>query len=497
MPYLESFLSHEYNRREVLLATSLALSAYAMGSATPENNADRREDLVPLYNVANFDFVAPGSAPGKVSYNYLNTFAEIKELLGPDYNVPLKQLLFQFGPEVLQKRLEDVMKQDIGVQYPEYGMVAGGMLAFASHGWRVAETQKIFAKQYGYDFIPQVYPVQQGITIKDLHATDNLGNPSVLLHMSAEPVKEQLRLLPDMRIVNISLQFGTLAISHIRKKVRPVLDIPAYQTLQHALLSSVETSTPHEFIFFDPDKYFVDTNEAHTTIKSISTGEAVDRESGVYDIVSEEHIAAFRAERTRTILERTFSLEEINTSKRPYYEITGAFRDKTTGAANIQELFSLVHEFPEKLFIVAAGNYGDDLDPLREQYADEWPQNLIIAGHWDNATQKPRMYEAYDNYGADMYFDAASIGVEYGSSMAAATFSSAASILESKGYTNLEIKQILYDCCEDVMIEKTPPVPVGSSDIEDYIYAQMNKTNVTVRVFNPHIFHQKITLAQI
>ncbi|MBP7967774.1 hypothetical protein KAZ66_05920 [Candidatus Woesebacteria bacterium] len=497
MPYLENFLSREYNRREVLLASSLALSAYVMGSATTENNVDRREGLVPLFNAVNFDFVSPGAAPGKVSYNYLNTFAEIKELLGPDYNIPLKQLLFQFGPEVMQKKLEDVMKQDIGVQYPEYGMVAGGMLAFATHGWRVAETQKIFAKKYEYDFIPQVYPVQAGITIKDLHATDNLGNPSVLLHMSAEPVKEQLRLLPDMRIVNISLQFGTLAISHIRKKIRPVLDTPAYQTLQHALLSSVETSRPHEFIFFDPDKYFVDTSGADDIIKSLATGEAMDQDSGVYDVVSEEQIEVYRTETMRNILQRTFSLEEVNTSSRPYYEITGAFRDMATGLANIQELFSLVYEFPEKLFIVAAGNYGDDLDPLREQYADEWPQNLIIAGHWDNATQKPCMYDTYYNYGADIYFDAGSIGVEYGSSMAAATFSSGASILESQGYTNREIKQILYDCCEDVTIEKTPPVPVGSSDIEDYINAQMNKTNVTVRVFNPHIFQEKITRAQI
>ncbi len=74
--------------------------------------------------------------------------------------------------------------------------------------------------------------------------------------------------------------------------------------------------------------------------------------------------------------------------------------------------------------------------------------------------------------------------------MAAAVLSAAASILEKKGLKIKEIKEILFSCCDLVEIETKPSVPLWSTNVEDYIAAELNRKNELVRVFNNDMFQE-------
>lgn len=485
MMNVEQLLQISLNRREFLVKAATVGSALALGSAVSSNRVEYQEDLIPVSNTATFDFVSEYSTPGHVRYSYINTLSRIRKMLGPSYNIPIWQLFREFGPHVFT---EDGFKA-LGLEYPEYGAVAGGMLAFAPHGSSVTHCQTQFARKFGYDFVPQAFSVQEGLTIKKLHHVDNLNNPSVLLHMSAEPVREQLRNLPYLPIVNISLQFGTLAITHKRAKIQERNDTSLYESLQQSLLTFYEKPNGDEYIFYDPAFYFVDDNEDEPILKNITTGEHARVEDNDYRVVSAEHYNDFIQERKRTILEQTLHVEAVDTSKRPFYEIQGAYKGEYR-KENIQELFSLAYDFPEKLFVVAAGNYGDDITTLREEFSHDWPENLIIVGHWDSALQYPRMFGTYDIFGADFYVDPKPYTGESGSSMATAVVSSAASLLKSRGYMLQEIKAKLAASCDELIIERKPEIPYGSIDIEDYINAELNKTQEIVNVFNETKFRQ-------
>lgn len=469
------------NKRQFLQGMAITGALLALGASSDINEIKYKEGFIPLSNTVTFDFISPYSRPGTVRYSYPETLSRIKHLLGPAYNVPVYEIIREFG---LQAFSEDVFKKQVGTKYAEYGAVAGGMLAFAPHGHSVTNCQRAFCEGFGYDFIPQAFPIQDGLTIQDFHSVDGLGNPSVLLHMSSEPVKRKLEALPHLDIVNISLQFGTLAITHKRRKVQTKIDDTTYQNLSHSLLTFYKNEGGSDYLFYNPDSFFID-QENEPVLRSIVTGEAVGIED--YTVVPAVDYEQYTYNKRKEILESTLKVEEVDTSKSPFYEIQGAYTGEY-GKDNVQELFSLVRSFPEKLFIVAAGNYGDDLEPLRNIFSEEWPQNLIIAGYWDSELQYPRMYNTYDIFGADIYVDPLAYAHESGSSMSTAVLSAAASILAHKGVPIAQIKEMLLLCCEDIEIEKKSSIPMESRNIDDYIYAELNKKRQIVKVFNPSQF---------
>jgi hypothetical protein len=62
---------------------------------------------------------------------------------------------------------EEKFKKEVMARYPAYGLVAGGMLSFTSHGARVMACHERFAGSLGYDPAPVAVPVQEGLEIDE------------------------------------------------------------------------------------------------------------------------------------------------------------------------------------------------------------------------------------------------------------------------------------------------------------------------------------------
>jgi hypothetical protein len=102
------------------------------------------------------------------------------------------------------------------------------------------------------------------------------------------------------------------------------------------------------------------------------------------------------------------------------------------------------------------------------------------------------MYNTYDIFGADFYYDGTRYGLRTGSSMATAVISAAASILWENGYPIQQIKATLRGASDEVAIETKPYIPIGSTNIEHYIHAELHQTSELVRVFNEAKFKESI-----
>ncbi len=469
-------------RRQVLIGAGVGITMAALNTISSDHTPEAREGYIPLTDVANLDFVSSNSHGG-AEYSYFETLSQIKHLVGPEYAIPMWRMFVEFGPDAFT---EEGFRKKVVTRYPEFGIVAGAMLAFASHGHSVAACQRAFAKRFGYDMQSIVLPVQNALSIEELQRQDELGNPSVLLNVSTTTFKESLRNLPNRSIINLSLQVGKIAVTHKRRKIRMHYD-DNFPILEQALLTSYKAHDAPEYYFYDPSFIYVDEESDKTVLKVLSTGEIATAQNASYTVVADEDFERYTKVQTESLLYKTLRVTEVDTS--PYFEIQGAYTGQY-GADNIHELFDLAHEYPDKMFIAALGNYGDDLRPYRELYSDDWPANLIIAGHWDSALQQPKMYNSYDNYGADIYVDGTEYGGEPGSSMSCAVLSTAVSILFEKGILSQDIKKCLLQCCDEVSIETKPSIPMWSTDIDDYIYAEMNKKWEQVYVFNENTFQQ-------
>jgi hypothetical protein len=478
-----------FSRRKFIVGATGLVTAVALASSFPIETVESEEGLVPLSHTVALDFASTYSSPGKIRYGYLSTLDRVKQLLGPDEYVPLLRLVREFGPRVFTV---EKFKKEVMSRYPEYGLVAGGMLSFASHGAQVMACHERFAKSLGYDPAPVVVPVQDGLEILELHHRDNLDNPAVLMRLSIDPLMRKLHDFPNRSIVNMSLQIGTFAVIHKRRNVHTAYH-DSYARLQEERLTYYLEVNPEDgrtqYHFYNPALYALEEQGDHRQVISKATGEAVTVGADGYVLIPEDEVEQFTIRRRSEILRETLQIHELDIS--PYYEIRGAYTGEY-GVENIQELFRLVYAFPEKLFVVAAGNYGDDLRPLRAQFAQTWPENLLIVGYWDSAKQYPQMYNTYDIFGADLYYDGTPYGLRTGSSMATAVISAAASILWQNGYHIQQIKAILRSAADEVTIDAKPYIPIGSTNIEDYIHAELHQASELVHVFSEVKFKESI-----
>ncbi len=119
----------------------------------------------------------------------------------------------------------------------------------------------------------------------------------------------------------------------------------------------------------------------------------------------------------------------IPNSKRP--KIIGAY-DKTKAIENLPKLFQVVNTYPDKLFVVALGNYGEDIRDAKDHFADKWPNNLLFIGQY------------FDHFllvkGADLYVSAQRLN---GSSFSTAVISGYAELFFREGLSLGEVKQKL------------------------------------------------------
>ncbi|PIZ61905.1 hypothetical protein COY16_05710 [Candidatus Roizmanbacteria bacterium CG_4_10_14_0_2_um_filter_39_13] len=129
------------------------------------------------------------------------------------------------------------------------------------------------------------------------------------------------------------------------------------------------------------------------------------------------------------------------------------------GANSMRELFKLANAYPEKLFIAAAGNYGDDIREFRSELSAEWPNNILLCGQWNSQKNAPEIMTG-NVHGADIYVDSQEQGFKQeGSSFSTAAISAYASILAQKGYDIPTIKATLLESCESIPYYVPPTIP--------------------------------------
>ncbi len=286
-----SFLDYELNRRQLLVGASLCLSPLALRAASELETQEYPPGYIPLRNTVVMDFADKYSRHGRIESSYVDAINRVKILTGQHY-VPVAQLFWEFGQNVFT---EEVFKKKVISAYPEYGLVAGGMLGFANHGKRVAQCHRNYAQTAGFYPVPAAIPIQDEIKILDLHYQDPLENPSILIQLPWAPFKNKLSYYPERSIVNLSLQGGIIAAIYKQHKV----------------------------------------GVAYTDPESFRT----------------PAFAQLPPEQQHDLLRRAIQVEEYETGA-PYYEIQGAYTLEF-GKENIQDLFELVQEFPEKLFVVS------------------------------------------------------------------------------------------------------------------------------------------------
>jgi hypothetical protein len=144
----------------------------------------------------------------------------------------------------------------------------------------------------------------------------------------------------------------------------------------------------------------------------------------------------------------------------PEIEILGAYREEAA-YDNLSELTKICSAHDDKLFIVAAGNFGDRLDNARKVLEDEktWPKNVLIIGEAIPGTVRITDFielPMKGASGADIYVDSQNKlfnpeGVS-GSTIATAITSGYAEYyrVTENLETPKEIKEKLLDHCRDV-----------------------------------------------
>lgn len=124
-------------------------------------------------------------------------------------------------------------------------------------------------------------------------------------------------------------------------------------------------------------------------------------------------------------------LDLMVTNNTPHIRFTEAYT-KDKAQENLSELFRICKAFPDKLFIVAAGNLEDDLTAIDQPF----PKNLLTVAEWNGRTDMPQA----EVLGADIYVDNSSFGAPPGSSFSVPVIGGIIQALLNQGLSIEEAK---------------------------------------------------------
>jgi hypothetical protein len=113
-------------------------------------------------------------------------------------------------------------------------------------------------------------------------------------------------------------------------------------------------------------------------------------------------------------------------------KVIGAY-DRSLAEQNLPKLFEVCQSYPDKLFVVAAGNEEEDLGEALERLAGQRPDNLLIVGQWTEGLFYRGGAPTYHVQGADIYVNNSSLGAPDGSSFSTPVISAWAEMLMRKG----------------------------------------------------------------
>lgn len=201
---------------------------------------------------------------------------------------------------------------------------------------------------------PEIFSIFNTLTGYEF-SRDSLGNPIISASIDLDLARPFLEANPEQSVVNLSLQPGIITL----KK----------ELYQEANLEEVfffgYTSDYEERAFLLPD------------VPSTTIYEEQADDGGVQAYYFDES-------RERIYLEGPISEEEWGLYiRRPTSEVSDLVFEPfhpETAYENVLSLIELCNDFPDKLFVVAGGTYGSNIAEVRNNFEEEWPQNLLIVG---------------------------------------------------------------------------------------------------------------------
>lgn len=408
-------------------AKTLVDTLASLGAQPQEGTVEQKEKTPFSPKVTIIDAAPAVPTEGLKQNEFISNEDMLKRMLGDNY-ISKEQLVAEFGEDYKAKWKQVIDK------YPQ-AILMDWVHTYFSHGENVAEVMKKTWEQMGLKSNGlHVIPLQK--IFDDTSVTqmnDSLANPGYSLDFNPERIIKLLKQ-DQNRVINCSFQVGNVDVFAEKKRLQiPEPDIPS------VFYALIKGDNEYKEI---KDRIYL--GEKGKTYGVISTGKnliPMDEQGNELSSVTPEEFAEINKVKTE---EAKRKAQVVNVENIPI-KITGSYA-KDKAAENLPKLFEVCKAYPDKLFIVAAGNEGEDfrmvLDTLRKEIPEKVPNNMLIVGEWTR-------YGDYANgpqhavYGADMYVDNNSLGIFSGSSYSTPVISAFAEKLFSEGKTLEEVKTLL------------------------------------------------------
>jgi hypothetical protein len=371
-------------------------------------------------------------------------------MLGDKY-ISKGQLMQEFGQNYEKKWDEAVDK------YPQ-ALVYRLVDTYLNHGENVAAVVEDTFKRSGLQSAGvNILPLQQTFDMDSItFIKDASGNPGISLNFDQKRIIKLLENDPN-RVINGSFQVGNVELfqeTNIRTEI-----IPKYGD-NDPRFAGLRSMTDENSFYVGAVKFSFNADGSWDYLDA--TGKKVS------PISSEE------------LEKRKLENSEVKKYKSTELEIRGAYA-KEKAMENLPKLFDVCNAYPDKFFVFAGGNTGEDFREAMEKLKGKVPKNLLIAAEWIKYDYGFGIYEGpameYGKYGQvlgpDIYVYNKGSKNPNGSSFSVPELSATIDMLLSKGLSFEQAKERI----------------LASSDI--HTLHLPDGTEYTVKVFNPDLLRSK------
>ena len=261
------------------------------------------------------DFAPETKTEGIKQKEFPSNQAIMRKILGKEYKASY-QLMLEFGLRALDLK---TLEKKVFSKYPRLALVYGFMKTYAQHGEGVAAAMESTLAKSGFGSEPHMVPLQEMLGGYEF-TQDELGNYGIFGEIDPEKVIKALADYPDQRIVNFSFQIGRVGFIY-RKKSKDLN--PNWSGEFPTVVTMKSGGKITKSILKEGKSIPVTEKELEEIFKKIEEGM----------IITVEH--------------------------EPFFDVYDAYT-REAAKENLPKLFKICHAFPDKLFVVAAGNHGDE-----------------------------------------------------------------------------------------------------------------------------------------
>lgn len=354
----------------------------------------------------------------------------------------IKQDSFISREEMLKKLTGSVPKEMQGLlmQFEDI---------YFPHGEKVVGSMRKVWDQDRYEFGDvSVLSLQRILDSSSLSSSiDKDGNERLTVNFNSKRIMELLKSNSN-KVINMSFQVGDVGlIKRTTTDVENIGDFNYYESLSKGMQLGADGNVY-------PGAVRIRLLGKDEQIRVNAQGEKVD------PIPEKEY---------QKQLEKEGKIKIVTSTS---LSIEGAYT-KENALKNLPELFRVCRAYPDKLFVVAAGNEKEDLRDALSQLKKIRPNNLLIVAQWSKGSYDGKDYELPTEgvQGADIYVNNKDFGVDDGSSFSAPVISAKAAELIEKGYSIEQVRNMISVATERKTYPSSEAVPPQA------------------KVFNPDLLH--------